>query len=505
MSGPSTDPMSSRNPRSSSSALPSGILGEIVAAKRRRIANGEIGSRAAASLPSDGRRFLAALVSGGPNVVAEIKHRSPSAGVLLPEPDAALPGLAHAYRRGGAAALSVVIEEDFFGGRPEWLPAAKAASGLPVLMKDFVVDEVQLDLALALGADAVLLIVAALDDPSLARLHAAARARGLAVLVEVHDEAEAARAATLSPELVGVNARSLATFAVDLDRLAAISDALPKGAVRVAESGIRTGADVARLAEAGFGAFLVGETLVRSADPARTLRALRGVGETEVKVCGVTRLEDVAACVAESVDWIGLNFSPLSKRRVATEVGARLREAARGAKGVVAVFAGNGGEEIADVVARVRPDAVQLTDAPDAGGAALGAARAAGALVWRAVRVGRDDLDAALSWRADLLLFDTAVDGLAGGSGRAFDWSELSRRSIGRPFALAGGLTAANVEEAIARVGPAIVDVASGVESAPGVKDRAAVAAFVVEARRGRRAVEAALPRRVEKETARDG
>ena len=140
--------------------------------------------------------------------------------MILQDAHARIEDVARAYRRGGAAALSIVVEQDFFGGDPAWLPRAKAASGLPVLMKDFVVDEAQLDFAAALGADAVLLIAAALGDADLTRLHAAAKARGLAVLVEAHDEAEVRRAAALGAEIVGVNARDLATFAVDLAGMA---------------------------------------------------------------------------------------------------------------------------------------------------------------------------------------------------------------------------------------------------------------------------------------------
>ncbi len=288
------------------------MLAEILAAKRRRLAAGEFTAARGRRRPQlrpppphprlDGARFaLASLSFSSPSrkslsslsFLCEIKHRSPSAGVILPDADARIEEIARAYRRGGAAALSVVVEQDFFGGDPAWLPRAKAATGLPVLMKDFVVDETQLDFAAALGADAVLLIAAALDDGELARLHAAAKARGLAVLVEAHDAGEVRRAAALGAELVGVNSRDLATFAVDLAGMARLGGLLPAGAVRVAESGIRTRADVEALAAAGYGAFLVGETLLRSDDPARTLRELRGENATEVKICGITRDEDV--------------------------------------------------------------------------------------------------------------------------------------------------------------------------------------------------------------------
>ena len=469
-----------------------GILGEILAAKRRRLSAGEVGPRGPALLPSDGARFLAALRAPGPRVIAELKHRSPSAGTILQDPAAALPAVARAYRRAGAAALSVVVEQDFFGGDPAWLPEAKRLTGLPVLMKDFVVDEVQLDQAVALGADAVLLIVSALGDEELARLHRAARSRGLAVLVEAHDEAEVRRAVAAGAEVVGINARDLTTFAVDLDEGTRLGALLPRGAVRVAESGIRGRGDVDRLAAAGFGGFLVGESLLRAADPARALRALRGEGTVEVKVCGVTRAEDLAAAEEAGADWVGLNFSPLSPRRVTVPAARELRAKARWLKGVVAVFAGNAETDVDEVLEAVRPDAVQRHDPPPPGGA-----RPLAVPLWQAVRVGRDDLVEAAGWAGDVLVLD-GIDPEApdrpGGTGRTWDWSVALPG--GRPVFVAGGLTPDNVARAVGALAPHGVDVASGVESEPGVKDAARVAAFVAAARRGRGASGARRDRR---------
>ncbi|MFI5181125.1 MAG: hypothetical protein ACHQPI_07025, partial [Thermoanaerobaculia bacterium] len=310
------------------------ILGEILAAKRARLGRGEFAAAGRPALPSDGRRFLEA-VRRAPAVIAEIKHRSPSAGVLLPNAGEAIESTARAYRRGGAAALSVVVEQDFFGGDPGWIQKAKAASGLPVLMKDFILDEAQLDFALTLGADAVLLIVSALSAGELSRLHAAAQTRGLAVLVEAHGAGEIPAALAAAPGIVGVNARDLATFDVDLAAVEAAGLGIPDGIVRVAESGVKTAAEVTRLLAAGYGAFLVGETLLRSGDGAKAIRYLLGRGTTEVKICGLTREEDVALCLRLGVDWIGLIFSPRSPRRLTLERGRALAESARGAKGVV--------------------------------------------------------------------------------------------------------------------------------------------------------------------------
>lgn len=410
--------------------------------------------------------------------------------MILPDADARIEDVARAYRRGGAAALSVVVEQDFFGGDPAWLPRAKAASGLPVLMKDFVVGESQLDFAAALGADAVLLIVAALGDADLARLHAAAKTRGLAVVVEAHDEGEIRRAAALGAEIVGVNSRNLATFAVDLAGMVRLGALLPPGATRVAESGIKVRADVEALEKAGYGAFLVGETLLRSPDPARTLRELRGENTTEVKICGVTREEDVDACLENGVDWIGLIFAARSPRRVTEERGRLLRMKAKGeggarrggaVKGVVAVFDGGDEEEILRVVAHVRPDVVQMPDPP------LTLQKkffSSSVPLWNTVRVGRDDLAGVGNRAGAALHFDTSVAGASGGTGRTFDWSVLDGIDRTRTLVLAGGLDPGNVAGAVRRVRPDVVDVSSGVEASPGVKDPSKIAAFVREVRR---------------------
>jgi indole-3-glycerol phosphate synthase len=171
--------------------------------------------------------------------------------------------------------MSVVVEQDHFGGRPDWLPRAKRMSGLPVLMKDFVISERQLDFAVALGADAVLLLVRALSAADLARLRRAALDRNLAVVVEAHGASEISPAAAVGPDVLGVNARDLTTFETDVAALEPLAREIPPGPVRLAESGIRSRDDVRRLLDAGFEAFLVGEALLASDDPEGTLRELR--------------------------------------------------------------------------------------------------------------------------------------------------------------------------------------------------------------------------------------
>ncbi len=248
------------------------VLDRILADKRRRLSRGEYAPEGSAGRVSDGARFVAALREPGTRIVAEIKARSPSAGEILPSADGKVETVALAYRRGHAAAISVVVEEDHFGGRPEWLPRAKRISGLPVLMKDFFLSERQLDFAVSLGADAVLLIVQALDDRELADLARGARERGLAAVVEAHDAEEIHRAVAIGPEVLGVNSRDLATFATDLGALASLASRIPAGPVRLAESGIASARDIVALSAAGYDAFLVGESLLKSEDPEEALR-----------------------------------------------------------------------------------------------------------------------------------------------------------------------------------------------------------------------------------------
>ena len=254
--------------------MSSSALDRILADKRARLARGEYAPVAAAGRPTDGARFIASLREPGVRIIAEFKARSPSAGEIVPGADGKVESFALAYRRGHAAAISVVIEEDHFGGRGDWLPRAKRISGLPALMKDFVISERQLDFAVSLGADAVLLIASALDDADLRRLREGARGRGLSVLVEAHEESEVRRAVAVAPDAIGANARDLATFRTDLGAAESLVRAIPDGPVRVAESAIRNRADVERLSAAGFQAFLVGEALLRAEDPEEALRDL---------------------------------------------------------------------------------------------------------------------------------------------------------------------------------------------------------------------------------------
>ena len=255
------------------------LLQTILAATRRTVEHRKsvqpeaVLDRAAAERRPRANGLLEALRAPGRlNVIAECKRRSPSKGILRAEYVPA--ATAQAYERAGAAAVSVLTEPTFFDGSLTDLARVTRAVSVPVLRKDFVVDQYQLVEARAAGASAVLLIVAALDDRSLARLLRAATSLGLASLVEVHEREELDRAVEAGARIVGVNARNLRTLQVSADIVLALGSAIPDDVIAVAESGIRSGADVRALRETGYDAFLVGERLMTAEDPGRALREL---------------------------------------------------------------------------------------------------------------------------------------------------------------------------------------------------------------------------------------
>ena len=248
--------------------------GEEVAERSARLPLRELSARAAVAPPTRG--FAAAVeakISAGlPAVIAEIKKASPSKGVIRPDFD---PGtIARSYAAGGAACLSVLTDVDFFQGSDAYLQQARAACALPVLRKDFTIDAWQVYEARVLGADCILLIVAALDDAPLAELAMLALDLGMDVLVEVHDIDELERALQVPAPLLGINNRNLRTFEVSLDTTLALRDAVPRDRRLVTESGILTPTDVATMRTAGVEAFLVGEAFMREPDPGTALRRL---------------------------------------------------------------------------------------------------------------------------------------------------------------------------------------------------------------------------------------
>lgn len=258
------------------------LLATIVAATRRAV---EVRARACPqrqldwrSRPPDGAGFARALrEAGAPRIIAECKRRSPSRGILRRHYQPA--DHARSYELAGAAAISVLTEPAFFDGTADHLREVREAVRIPVLRKDFIVTEYQVFEAAALGADAILLIVGALDDAALARLRETADGVGLAALVEVHDLEELRRAQGAGARIIGVNSRNLRTLAVDLSVLDAVAAALPPGVTAVAESGITSGQDMVRLSQSGYHAFLVGERLMTQPDPGQALRELRAAAD----------------------------------------------------------------------------------------------------------------------------------------------------------------------------------------------------------------------------------
>lgn len=243
------------------------VLTEIVAKKRERVREAKMRARPHA--------FRSVLGNDGINIIAEFKRRSPSKGMIREGANAI--EIARAYQDGGAVAMSVLTEEDYFAGSLDDLRQVKATVDLPVLRKDFIVDEYQIYESAAAGADAILLIVAALDDEALLRLRRLAEDElQMDALVEVHTSEEMKRAAACGAKLIGVNNRDLRTFEVSLETSVSLAREAPADALLISESGLKNSADLQRLYHAGYRGFLIGETLMRADDPAAALRSFMG-------------------------------------------------------------------------------------------------------------------------------------------------------------------------------------------------------------------------------------
>ncbi len=254
-------------------------LDSIIAATRKRVSASRRGAdlrglerKAAEHRPRGFREALRQTARRGPAIIAELKKASPSKGLI--RADFRPADLAQELEQAGATALSVLTDEEFFQGSLQYLRKASAATSLPCLRKDFMIDEFQMVEARAYGADAILLIVGALVQKELTGLAGMAKAQGLDVLCEIHDESELRRALDAGCDLIGVNSRDLKTFTVDLATALRLGERVPMDCVRVAESGIHSGADVARLRAAGYDAFLIGESLMRAEHPGEALKNL---------------------------------------------------------------------------------------------------------------------------------------------------------------------------------------------------------------------------------------
>jgi indole-3-glycerol phosphate synthase/phosphoribosylanthranilate isomerase len=382
--------------------------------------------------------FRDALAGPGLATVAEVKRRSPSAGDLRPDADPAT--LAAAFQRAGAAAVSVLVDERFAGTIDD-LRAARASASLPLLAKGFFREEAQLDELREAGADAALLILRDLDDRTTARLIAHAARIGLDALVEAHDAGELRRAVELGADPIGINARDLKTFAIDRRTQLRLVAEAPRDRVVIAESAIHSRAQGAAAEVAGADAVLVGTALMRAADPPAKLREI--ASRPLVKVCGLTRPEDVEAAADAGADLLGFILEPASPR-AAREVLPVPEKALS-----VAVFVGEEEETVADLV--------QLYDRE------TGRVRGRDAVVLHDGKQVATVVD--LPWQEE-------------------DETQLERaRAVEGRLVLAGGLGPENVRRAIAATRPWAVDASSSLEASPGVKDHERVRAYVAAAR----------------------
>ena len=462
------------------------------------------------------RPILDPLAAPGLHVIAEIKRRSPSAGNIA-DRDEDIVARARAYESGGAVAISVLCEPHWFGGSIDDLRAVRAAVSIPVLAKEFVVEPIQLPHLRAAGADLVLLLAVLHPAKRLARLVERAIEIGLEPLVEAHDEKELGRALASGARLIGLNNRDLRTLDVDTERAVRLRGLVPDDRLVVGESGVRDAATVAAWRAVGFDAALVGEALVRSADPAAAVRAFVAAGRPPrdpanvadvpfVKICGVTDADGILAAIRAGANAIGLNLVPGTPRALSLHEAIELRRVARalapanGTPQIVAITADAGEERIRDIVAALDPDAVQLS-----GSEPPAAIAAVGRQAWKVIHLPSDepsDVAAAagpivaqgreyLAAGAARLLLDTAGGLHPGGTGTRAAPSLAAAVAREIPVVLAGGLNPATVGNAI-RATPAVgVDVASGVEGQRAGderprKDPLRVAFFVKRARAAR-------------------
>ncbi len=431
---------------------------------------------------------LAALQNpnGAIQIIAEIKRASPSKGALRPDLDPA--ETASSYAEAGAAMISVLTEEDFFQGSLQDLRAVKhAAPQTPILRKDFIFDEYQVYEARAAGADCCLLIAALLNDRMLSELLALSRTLGMEPLVEVHSEEEAQRALCAGAAIVGVNSRNLSTFEVDTTLLSRIQPTLKPAKVIVAESGITSGADLARMRRYGASAVLIGEAFMRSEQPGRALVdfarlpkfcQVAPAGQVPfVKICGVTNSADAIAAAQCGADAIGMIFAP-GPRHIDAQTARAITQKLPQNQMTIGVFAFESFSELCAIAEIAGLQAVQLT-----GPATENLWQFADfhLPVLAAVHT-EDEIIAALNIGC-MPLLDSAEKHELGGTGRVGDWRTAQELAQRYPLMLAGGLRAGNVREAAAIVHPWGVDVSSGVEHAPGKKDHAAIQAFIANAR----------------------
>jgi indole-3-glycerol phosphate synthase/phosphoribosylanthranilate isomerase len=452
-------------------------LDAILSHKRAEVA----GRKQGASLESllarctaSDRDFAAALAAGRPGFILEIKFASPSSGVIRSGTD--LSPVLSSYGR-HADAVSVLTDERFFGGSLARLAEVRGRLAQPLLCKDFILEPFQVAEARVHGADAILLILAAVDDTAWRACAALAERLGMAILTEVHDEAEARRAVALGARIVGINNRNLRTLEIDMGSTPRLAPLIPRDRLVVSESGFANRADVAAL-RPHADAILVGSALMGAPDLDRATRSLV-YGRT--KICGLTRAEDAADAANAGATHGGLMFAPGSPRRIDAAAAREVRNAAP--LEWVGVFADQSAGEIAELALGLDLAAVQLHGAETpAEVERIRALVPERCEVWKAVRI-REKIPLRQETGADRVLLDGWTPGQLGGSGTRFDWSLLTDYPERRRVVLAGGLGAGNVERA-ARLEPWALDLSSGVESAPGRKDPARLRDFFTARRR---------------------
>ena len=473
------------------------ILDTIVEATKIRVAQekqvespGAV-KAAALALPSDtGFPFEAALRQQDFNFICEVKKASPSKGIIaehFPYLD-----IAKEYEVAGAAAISVLTEPDFFKGDKKYLQEIASTVKIPVLRKDFIIDEYQIYQAKVWGASAILLICACLDVPTLTKFRELADSLGLSSLVEAHDEKEVQMAIDCGARIIGVNNRNLKDFTVDVQNSVRLRNLVQDDVIFVSESGLETPEDIQVLRDNNIGVALMGETFMRSPNKVEKLAYLYGPTyyTPKVKLCGISKVETIPAVLEARPDYMGLVFAP-SKRQVTVDLAKILvEELHRGyAKKygsdtehdkndtikTVGVFVNETVDNLVTIANETNLDAVQLHGDEDEAFIQSLKERT-NVEVWKAVQIrSAADVEEWIDSSADMLLFDAYHKDERGGTGEVFDWSSLD--AFERPFMLAGGIDSTNVARAIRTVRPYGIDISSGIET-NGVKDDEKITAF---------------------------
>ena len=457
---------------------------KIRVAKEKQVESPEAVKAAALALPSDtGFPFEAALRQQDFNFICEVKKASPSKGIIaehFPYLD-----IAKEYEVAGAAAISVLTEPDFFKGDKKYLQEIASTVKIPVLRKDFIIDEYQIYQAKVWGASAILLICACLDVPTLTKFRELADSLGLSSLVEAHDENEVQMAIDCGARIIGVNNRNLKDFTVDVQNSVRLRNLVQDDVIFVSESGLETPEDIQVLRDNNIGVALMGETFMRSPNKVEKLAYLYGPTyyTPKVKMCGISKVETIPAVVEAKPDYMGLVFAP-SKRQVTVEQAKILIEELHKqcinhydikVVKTVGVFVNETLDNLVRIADTANLDAVQLHGDEDEAFIQSLKERT-NVEVWKAIQIRTAaDTEKWIDSSAEMLLFDAYHKDERGGTGEVFDWSSLD--AFERPFMLAGGIDSTNVARAIRTVRPYGIDISSGIET-NGMKDDKKITAF---------------------------